>query len=266
MINFASANRQDDMALLISQDNKQKKIIINSGNEKLLKVSEYSQQELMNKKIEEVFDSNTIRIITEHLDYTDEMYSIGSILSKVRNCKIITAQNQQINITLKVFHAISQPDILSFELLIRTQSLFDQFKQYRRTALEDHSYHLIPEINIMDTNTTMQEIDLLQQFHMLYGSESLIGTITINNDKLHLPTIQKVVATYKKCTRDDDMIGHFHDNILLFIIFDCKQEFFESVIRRIYHEMDESLEKPIKIQYANLFEYQIFINEQRIIL
>ena len=265
MTYFASARRKEDMVIIISQDNRNQIIKIEAGNEQLLTTLGYAEQEFKEKSINQILDKSSVRLIAEYLDYNDEHYNIGAILSRMRNCQLITKQEKEIPIQLKVFPSMSKQGQLTFELLIRTFTLFDKFKGYRLSLLDNNYYDLVPEINIMDKTTTIQEIILLQQFHILYGSQSLLGSITVDSSlNMDIEKLKTVIEVYKKCTRSYDMIGHLQGNILLFVIFDYQREYFKNIAKRISTNINQKLSEQVKIRYTDLAEYKVPIIQNKL--
>ena len=265
MEQFASARRKDDLVLVVCQDNIQQKLKIVDCSENVTRLLGYGKGDLIEQNIDILFTAKTMTVVNSYLDYSDINYDIGCVLSKIRDCKIVAQNNEVIDAKIKIFPSI--PEVGSngqyFEILVRTFTFIDKLNKFREKTINYDSYCIVPELNVIDYNTMIQELNSVQQFHNLNGGESLVGCIDFKSDfETDIENLRIIIKAYELCTRDYDLIGHIGGNYLVFVILDCDQQFFGSVIKRIFESITSVVEddKCIEIKHGTISQYQMLIN------
>ncbi|MBQ4874960.1 MAG: hypothetical protein HRK26_02450 [Rickettsiaceae bacterium H1] len=263
MEKFASAKRKNDVIITICQDNFDKTITIKGCNDNTIKILGYRFNDLIERDISTIFSEQTLRLINNYIDYGDTNYDIVNILSKIRDCKIVTKDKRVIDAKIKIFPALSEQGKIFCELLIRIFTFLDKLNKFRETTINYNSYHIAPELNIIDRDTTLQELNSLQQFHNIYGNESLVGSIILKStNNLDVEKLKAIINAYEKCTREYDLIGHLGGNKLIFVILDCTEKNSSSIIERITCNITKALDsdKTFEVKYTTIFQHRLLIN------
>lgn len=259
MYQFASARRKDDIVIVIYQNNEEKVIRIQGCNGNTTKFLGYQAAYLMEKNIDRIFSDQSMDLINTHIDYMDDQHHIGVVLSKLRNCHVITQDNKKIDVTLKVFSCVSEDNKPIFEILLRVLNLVDNFHKFRVTKVGYDSYPVVESLNIINHSSILKELDVLKLFHNLYGGESMVGCIDLESgDPMDVTNLKIIVKAYLECTRAYDLIAHAGKNSLVFIVLDCVQQHFPVVLERIFKKVTEALNEKttVEIKYAAMSHNQ----------
>ncbi len=241
MYQFASARRKDDVVFLICQNNVEKVVTIKDCNRNVKSIFGYEIANLKEKGIETIFTQRVMELINTYLDYSDDDYNIGTILARIRKCGFVAQNGEQIDVVIKVFPVFSKRNKLFFEILVRGFSFFDQFCKFKETVINYDDYHFHSELGVICQDAVVQEIDAIQQYHILNGGESLVGFITLSGEEESIENMRKVVAAYRYCVREHDMIGYAGYNKCVFLVLDCNQKYIDSILQRIDNSVGMAL-------------------------
>ena len=241
------SRRYDDMALSLSYDVEKKKFSIVDANGVLLNKLNYDYNSILQLNIDKIFKDDSLNVLQEFIEEHEQiainetlMDSFVSVLSKIREFKIMDFYGIEMRVIVKIFPCISNK-MHTYNFLMRPMQVSHIFWEW--VNFEGHLLNFNADFDILNVEDSMKFIVAVYAFSKIYNEiNNVIALLKINIfpkdiDKTEFYNL--FVTVIKKNIRENDVILSWSESEICFILFGCSQENSENVIVRVCNEINK---------------------------
>lgn len=244
MKSIITAKRKGDGIIAVCQDNRARRIVIESINRAAEKITGYLSSEVAGRDLESLLTARVRETLKNYVEYDNPNNDFSSIARRIPNFTLINKNGDKVRISLKVFHMISpDPAKLQYELLIRDVTLQKRMEELKTELVSSHNEEFIErDTGLVTANATKDALDIAYSFvekDPIEVSFAAVAIDSLNNftedygPEETIKLIRHVGSEIKNICRDDDIVGHLGEGDMGLVLLDCNNKNTEAVIGRI---------------------------------
>lgn len=258
--------RKGDAVVLICQNNALKRIEIGQLNDVAAEVLGFEAEGVKGKPISMMLPEREAKILQENVEYGEEGFDVGSVLSKIPNFEVRDKFGESHACKLQAVPAQEVDGNLWFHLLLKNLGqgkkeeqlprdvLAAQFKE--KEALDEHTQ--LPSLESLTAN--MQQLEAFQQSQPLEACLAMVEIANMEHvlewhgQKAALALHQTIARTCRQKMRGYDVVGTVSENVVGLLMLDVKPETARVVLNRLRWEL---MANPIELPKYGMMRLEL---------
>ncbi len=230
--------RFNDAVLVVTQDNKHGRLLINACNERLVKLIGYSEAEILSLDLRDLLAPDVRELVEDNIEFQEGGRGIDQVLGKVANFRLLGSRARQVPVKLRVMRGVSDSGHITFRLIMNDTSLVGILKEARK----EYSILTGKELLVRD----MQQVIA---HGTTYGYTSSFAVIAFTDDNSQIKRAEKMIESTK---RDTDILGMYNDNTLVYLMPDTPKANAITPLVRFRNSLPEGLQTKLVVRYAEI--------------
>ena len=232
--------RFNDAILVVTQDNKHGRLLINACNERAVKLIGYSEAEILSLDFRELLPPEIRETVDDYLDFNEKGRGIDDVLQKVTNFRLLGSRGRHVPVKLRVLRGVSDSGHISFRVIMNDWSLVSTLQEARK------EYSILA-----DKEALVRDMQQVIKHGTEYGYASSFAVISFSDGNTYLKRAQKMIESTK---RDSDIIGLLNDNTLIYIMPDTPTSNVITPLMRFKNGLPADLKSKLVARYALIEE------------
>ncbi len=236
-------SRRGDAALIVCQNNLEKRVFIDAasgGAEELLGLSE---AQLKGKNIEDIFAARTVEALNDFLEYEEDSGDLDEILPRIRDIKVVREGNE-IPVEVKIVREPARDRFHWFRLILRDEDhgIVDaSLRKMLQANLEGHQA-LDKITELPDRDTALKAIELTSGYVAKQSLQACFAVIRIDRHSRNHEVYGRTECSYllrhianacRRNFRSDDVICRISEDYIGVVLFDISDEAARIVLNRL---------------------------------
>lgn len=252
--------RKSDAVFIVCQNNDKKILEIAALNDEAIRVTGYSNDEMVGHPLSAILPERISNIIDEFIEFEEEKTDLLAVLSKVRQFAVRKRDGKEAEFRLRIISGESNDRNPWFHLVLVDEQKARDANAFRAIIKENFKGHEVidPRTNLPDRASLIKDIELITYYVRDKNIPASFAVVDINYyDKLlsrygqdacdHLH--KHISDVFRQKLRTEDTIGTLSERSLGVILVDASQEEARMVLNRLRWAISVS---PLQLQKDEL--------------
>lgn len=236
--------RKNEGLILVCQNNEDHSFLIFDMNDRAHEITGFDEDYLKGRDLTEIVPKDIRETITEYVEFADGARDLASVLSRVRNFRLLDAEGEEVSLNLRVAQAEARDQNFWYRLVLRDEQYEDEVESFKRELAENFKGHevLDADSGLPDRNSLMKDMEFAHFCAKEKGFSSCLAIFRVDKyedfRRAHgkaqaVQVLRQVGSNIKRNLRADDTVGRIGDDALGLILVDITQESARVVLNRL---------------------------------
>ncbi|MDG1287106.1 MAG: diguanylate cyclase [Rickettsiales bacterium] len=236
--------RRHDAVLIVCQDNNAQRIEVAAINEQAKKITGYSSEEVVGKRLHELVDDNLREVLDERIHFVVGQDDVADALMRVRKLSLKTKNGAMQEFRLRVVRSEVMDSNPTFHLVLEDERVAlenDGFKEVLKENFRGHEV-LEEQTGLPNRSSLMKDLELFQFFAKKREATACFAVLQLDNTA-ELSAMMGAQVPYQvlkhlgqlcaQRLRTEDTVGLFSGQALGLILMQITPESARLVLNRL---------------------------------
>ena len=236
--------RRHDAVLIVCQDNNAQRIEVAAINEQAKKITGYSSEEVVGKRLHELVEDNLREVLDERIHFVVGQDDVADALMRVRKLSLKTKNGAMQEFRLRVVRSEVMDSNPTFHLVLEDERVAlenDGFKEVLKENFRGHEV-LEEQTGLPNRSSLMKDLELFQFFAKKREATACFAVLQLDNTA-ELSAMMGAQVPYQvlkhlgqlcaQRLRTEDTVGLFSGQALGLILMQITPESARLVLNRL---------------------------------